>query len=285
MFSRFISFLHTPRALILAVWLFFNGWFLTGEISPRGIFGVPAGYRAVIDSGLMHRDSWMQIWDGDRIIGYSNSRIDIDEFTPGGRYLLFNETVGEFPIFGGKHRASIRSRIALDSELQLQEFEFNIHYGNHRISLLGRNIGGQTFDMEFEGPLLPPSMRITLPPDTMILPPTAEIAVQRIRPGRKTTLHVFNPLTMQSTPLTIEALRREEYVHRGRARSVTVLAMNYQEMQMKSWIDSEGNVLRQETPLGWILKECDPEEALDFMKTRKELNANNGNHRTHVTND
>jgi transglutaminase-like putative cysteine protease len=41
-----------------------------------------------------------------------------------------------------------------------------------------------------------------------------------------------------------------------------MLSVVYQGMEMRSWVDSEGNLLRQETPLGWTMEACTAEEAL-----------------------
>ncbi len=254
-----------PRATLITIWLAVNLWLLMAELIPRGVFGVPAGYDAVIESGLMHRDSWMRIVDGDRTIGYSNSRIDIDEYTPGGRYLLLNKTEAILPLFGVEHPTTISSRIALDTDLKLEEFDLSIDSADLQLKLQGRHIEDQLFQIEFAGPVSLPSTRMTLPRHAMILPPTAEIGLRRMRPGRTTTLQVFDPLTLQSTPLTVEALRRETIEHRGSSYNTTVLAMKYQGMTLHSWVAADGAVLIQETPLGWILEECDPDEAMDFM--------------------
>lgn len=262
---RFSQRFRYPRTALIAIWLGVNLWFLKAELIPRGVFGVPAGYDAVIDSGLMHRDSWMRIVDGDRIIGYSNSRIDIDEYTPGGRYLLINKTEAMLPLFGVDRPTTILSRIALNTDLQLEEFDLAVDSADLQIKLQGRRIENQLYQILFEGPVPLPSTRITLPRHAMILPPTAEIGLRRMRPGRKTTFHVFDPLTLQSTPLTVEALRRETMTHRDTAYRVTVLALSYQGMTLHSWVADDGTVLIQETPLGWILEECDPDEAMDFM--------------------
>ncbi len=255
-----------PRVIIITVWIAINIWFLKSEIIPRGVFGAPDGYDAVIDSGLMHRDSWMRIVDGDQIIGYSNSRIDIDEYTPGGRYLLLNKTEAKLPLFGVEHPTTIESRIALNTDLKLEEFDISIDSGDIQVQLHGKHIDNQVFEISFKGPITLSPTRLTLPRNAMILPPTAEIGLRRMRPGRKTTLHVFDPLTMQATPLTVEALRREELDHRDNTYTVTVLAMTYHGMTLHSWVADDGTVLIQETPLGWILEECDPDEAMDFME-------------------
>lgn len=278
MSSRLSNFFRYPRTAIMVLWIAVNAWFLMTEIIPRGVFGAPAGYDAVIDSGLMHRDSWMQILDGDRIIGYSNSRIDIDEYTPGGRYLLFNKTEAKLPLFGVEHHTTIESRIALDTDLQLEEFDFRIDSADIQMRLQGRHIENQEFRIEFQGPIDLPATRLTLPRHAMILSPTAEIGLRRMRPGRKTTLQVFDPLTLQSTPLTVESLRRESIEHRDELRDVTVLAMQYQGITMHSWIAQDGTVLRQETPLGWVLEACDPEDAMQFMKPAPSRESNNADH-------
>ncbi len=275
---RLLNLLRYPRTAMVVLWIAVTTWFVMTEIIPRGVFGAPAGYDAVIDSGLMHRDSWMHIMDGDRIIGYSNSRIDIDEYTPGGRYLMFNKTEAKLPLFGVEHQTTIESRIALDTDLQLEEFDFRIDSADIQMRLQGQHIENEVFRIVFQGPIDLPPTRINLPRNAMILSPTAEIGLRRMRPGRKTTLQVFDPLTMQSTPLTVESLRHEQIENRGETHNVTLLAMQYQGITMHSWIAEDGTVLRQETPLGWILEACDPEDAMDFMRPSPSREPNHAGH-------
>ncbi len=260
--------LSVSRTAIVGFWALFSAWFIFAEGLPYGRWNTPAGYATVIADGLMHRDSWMRIVSGERTIGYSNSRIDIDEFTPGGQYLLTNDTVADLPLFGSEHRTAIRSRIILDADRQLVEFHFDLHSAASVIRLQGRHIGNQMFEIVVQGPLALAPMRVTLPRNAMIFPPTAEIGLGRLRPGRKITLQVFDPFTLRSVPMSVEALRRETIPHRGHSRSVTVLAMHYQGMILHSWVDDDGILLRQETPLGWILEQCDPADALGFMEPR-----------------
>lgn len=264
--TRFKSLIRAPRLAILAAWVAFSAWFIRAEIFPHGLFAAPAGYDAIIHDGLLHRDSWMRILDGERIVGYSNSRIDIDEFAINGQYLLFNRTVADLPFWGSTHRTFVESRISLDSERLLEEFSLSIHSADQPFRVIGKHVGNGTFEIETAGALNLPTMRIALPRNAMILPPTAELAVRDLRPGRKTTLQIFDPFTLRTSTLTIEALRRETRVNDGQSTRVTVLAAHHGGGTLHSWVDDQGNLLRQETPLGWVLEACEPADALDFIR-------------------
>ncbi|MCK5528351.1 MAG: transglutaminase domain-containing protein, partial [Kiritimatiellae bacterium] len=68
--------------------------------------------------------------------------------------------------------------------------------------------------------------------------------------------------SMTTEDILVKALRYESITNMNKVCSATLLSADYQGLNILTWIDSEGKVLRQETPFGWTLEACDAETAL-----------------------
>jgi len=75
-------------------------------------------------------------------------------------------------------------------------------------------------------------------------------------------MKTINPLTMDITTVRIDAVARETIRLGDREVKATRLVSAWQGLSFQSWVDSDGLVLRQETPLGWVIESCTSDEAL-----------------------
>ena len=96
------------------------------------------------------------------------------------------------------------------------------------------------------------------------------MAVKRLKPGQQMSIRTMNPVTRQPATIVVRALRRETLMIEGEDRDATVLSVGYGGMDMLTWIGPEGQLLRQETPLGWTLESCSRETALATVEDSPE---------------
>lgn len=62
----------------------------------------------------------------------------------------------------------------------------------------------------------------------------------------------------------MEALRTESLKHEGQNLKTTVLKVVYQGLEVLSWVDPYGRMVRQETPFGLTLVACTPDKILNL---------------------
>jgi hypothetical protein len=72
----------------------------------------------------------------------------------------------------------------------------------------------------------------------------------------------MDPSTMTIEDLVVKALRKERRDVLGQPQDTTVLSVVFHGVELLSWIDGQGRVVRQETPFGWIMEACTAEEAM-----------------------
>ncbi len=103
---------------------------------------------------------------------------------------------------------------------------------------------------------------IKIPKDVLLYSPLNSLAMRKLRPGQSLAIKTLDPLSMTATRIIVKALKKEQIQHNQEYIEATLLTSTYQGMQLRSWIDKNGTVLRQETPMGWVIESCTTEEAL-----------------------
>jgi hypothetical protein len=104
-------------------------------------------------------------------------------------------------------------------------------------------------------------MTVEIPEEVVLYSPMTEVALKRLRPGQTLTLFVLDPVSMQKEGIVVKAVRRETIRLGGETREAMRLAMQYRDKQLTTWVDERGGVLRQETPIGFSMEKCTPQEA------------------------
>ena len=105
------------------------------------------------------------------------------------------------------------------------------------------------------GPTVPgvSTMQVKIPDDAVLYSPLTELALRQLRPGEQLRINTLDPITMRTLPVICEAIRREPVSHGGEEISAMLLNVTYQGMTISSWMNDDGTIIRQETPLGWDL--------------------------------
>ena len=91
------------------------------------------------------------------------------------------------------------------------------------------------------------------------------LALKSLRPGQELTIKTLDPLSMTSAHILVKAIRKETIQTATETVEATLLTSNYHGMELRSWVDRDGIMVRQETPLGWTIEACTPDTALDAV--------------------
>lgn len=251
-------------AAILLAWVVSAAWLVFFEAYPELRSQATGGYRALLSRGVMVMDEWMKISFQGRQIGYSHSSVDVNEGDARHQYLVNNRTILQMNVMGSRQRIAVTARADVDARYALQSFAFILSTAGYAVNVEGEAIAPETFRATIKGVGSTQRMTVTIPADAVIYSPMTEMALKSLMPGKQMTLRVFNPVTLTPQSVIVRALRREPLHHRGQTVETTVLAATVDGMETLSWIDREGRLLRQETPFGWTMESCSPEEAMNM---------------------
>lgn len=254
-------------AAIVVFWLVMTGWLIRYEAFPDFFAAGGGGYPALLKDGQFIVDSWMQVLFKEEPIGFSHTWVDSRVESPEETYAINNTTFLNLKLMGVSQWVKVSSGATLDAAYRLQNFFAVMTAPAYSTRLEGQRAGaGPNFRVRICTAGGEQSVNLAIPDDAIIYSPIVEMTLRRIQPGQTLQLKAFDPLSMTTSDVRVEALRKETLKLDGQEREATALKIGYQGMDTLAWIDGEGRVLRQETPFGWTFQACSPERAMEFKQ-------------------
>jgi len=250
------------RTAIVALWSVSMGVLLRYEAYPEWFTRTIPGYKGLIADTLLARESWARILIGNTPAGYSHTTLGVNDDTAENLLEISNRLHLRIHLAGEERRILSQTDIALDRDFRLVSFATSVTAGPLAVRANGRKRQDGLFEVTLTTGGASSVRTIEIPPDTLLYSPVQELALRNLRPGTRLTLKTLNPLTLQATAVMIEAMGRESIVLDGETIPATRLVSSWQGMSLQSWVNADGLVVRQETPLGWVIEACTPESAL-----------------------
>jgi hypothetical protein len=254
------------RIAVLAFWLCMMVWLVRFEAFPSFFTHRLSGYDGLLFRDALMVDSWMKIVFKGVDVGYSHTSMNMNETGPDGYYTIDNRARIGVRLMGRRMEVHSLTTISLDVLHDLQKFTFAVSSDTHSMRVTGVRKEGETFEVETKTRDAVRSMNVDIPGDVVLYSPMTEMAMKGMSPGQEVGIGVWNPLSMRRANVAVRGLRHEVLVNSGDECRTTVISMEHQGMEMLAWVDSDGEILRQELPLGLVLEKCTPEEAFEAAK-------------------
>jgi hypothetical protein len=247
------------RIAITVFWLAMCGWLLSSiPWHSKSVIN----YRNLLRDGTMIRDSYMKISLNDKAIGFSNSRVDVNERNPRLHYLMENTVEMVMNVMGIPQRIHTRSKAFLDKDYQLQVFSFNLESDVYSTEIRGEKASGETFNVTIGTGKSKNELTARIPHDAIVYSPMGEMALKELAPGETLTMPTFNPLTMSTDKILIKALERESITIGTNTIKTIKVSSSLNGEQVFSWVNKNGQIIRQESPTGMVMEECTFREAM-----------------------
>jgi len=247
---------------VMAGWLVAMAWFVRYEAFPEYFVHRLPGYRAIFKDVPVLLDSWMLIKFKGEPIGYSQTQVDTSDENTDEYFLLNNRTHLDLRVMGRRQRMMVTMQAGLDPVYRLQSFQFSLSSGVYNARVTGRREHGDSFGVEIRTDAGRQHLSIRIPDDVILYSPMTDAALGSLKPGQQQRITTLDPASLSTVSMLVTALRTENLTVAGVDTPATVLSIDYAGMELLSWVEAGGRVLRQETPLGWTLEACAPSEAL-----------------------
>jgi len=241
-------------------------WLIRFEAFPEYFTHSLDGYRGLLSRDILIMDSWMKIMSRGVPVGYTHTSMDTTESSPREHCKIDNRTDLKVKFMGQQRIATLTASFTLDVNYNLQKFSCTLLLGADSYEIAGERTVGKVFKVSTNISGMPPTLAVELPDDVVLFSPMSAVAMKRMRVGQEIKLHTLDPFTMKKTDIVVKALRKERLTISGKQCDTIVLGSQYRGSSMLTWMDSAGNVVRQDTPLGWTLEKCTSEEAFDAFK-------------------
>ncbi len=254
--------MNIARGFILVFWLLMTGWLIRFEAFPHRFARVDAGYRSLLKDGTLILDNWMRLEFQGNPVGYSHTWLDSDVKSAETAYTLRNQTQLALNLLGRDHQIMVTMSATLDPDYRLREFSSVLMADVYMTRVEGAAVAPGTFRIRMRTAHSDTTFMLNVPEDVVLYTPMSAMALAQLAPGESLRLRVLDPMTLTVADLTAEALRWETPPQSGAERKTILLKFVYNGLETLAWIDDLGRVVRQETPFGWNLVACAPEDAL-----------------------
>lgn len=234
------------KAGVLLFWLFMLGLLIQRTyFAPSTVIAV----NEITEEGLRTGDEWSGIYQQGRKIGYAHTRIERE----GDAYHLLHESEMDLLALGSVQRIKSVINSYTTKTFLLKYFNFTMDSGHSSMEIKGAVVrnemvldivsGGQTRKERI--PLRqPPYLSPNIKPALVLL---------GLEPGRKYRFPLFNPATMNIDEAVVTVESREKIKVGDRETAVYKLKESFQGLEAYSWITAEGDTIKEESPLGYIL--------------------------------
>lgn len=256
--SRSLSPWKIASGSAILIWALMMGMLLKKAYLPS--LGHQAGLKVAGEAGIQAGESWMGIYLQDRKIGYSVSRWEKEDLD----WRMIERTVMELMVMGQPQSVQISTHCLLDPSLLLKSFRFHLSAGEVNFQAEGemkergrelvvRLSGiGENREMVIpvrEAPLLSSNLRFFL-------------KNRDLREGQRFNFTFFDPATLQLEELQIEVEGRERLRMGKEEVEALKLKQSFKGVTIHSWVSGEGEIVREESPLGFLMVKEEKETAI-----------------------
>jgi hypothetical protein len=213
---------------------------------------------------VAEKDTWMNIFQKDRKIGFSHTR-----FSKGNTGYHLQETVYmRINTMGMIQDINLKTDARLQPDFTMAEFNFEMNSGRFRFLVKGSTTGkGLHIQTESAGSRREMDIRVQKTP-YLFAGIIDAVAATRLKPGDKFVFPIFDPATMGQAPVYAEVLGPEEVqIMRRRQRAIKV-SLSFKGASQLAWIDENGNLLKEKGLLGIRLEKTNREDALDELAVK-----------------
>ena len=208
---------------------------------------------------------WRGIYYRGAKVGYSVSQTTP---TPEGFELLEDGQL-ELTLLGATSATRIHTSAKVDRDFALRSFDFSLDPGtgpvevrgvvaDRRLSLVVRTTAGERAeDIVLD---TPPALALNL---------GRRLAAGGLEPGARHIWSVFDPATLRNSPMTIEVGDREVVRVGDRRIPAFRVQLATTGLQTTSWITDTGEIVREESPLGFMTVRESAEVATAMAVSRR----------------
>ena len=254
------------KIAVVVFWLCMAAWLVRFEAFPEHFTHSLEGYRSLFSKDILLVNSWMKIMFKGVPVGYTHTSMDSSESTALVHCTINNRTDLKVRFMGRPQVCTMNASVGLDATYRLQNFSCSLGGGGYSANVSGERNSGRIFNVKFNLNGNPYKLALNLPDDAILYSPMAPMTMKRMKVGQEVSVPTYDPITMKKTKVTMKAIRQESLAVSGEECETTVLSTDYHGRQFLTWIDSNGNVVKQETPLGWTMEKCSAKEAFEAFR-------------------
>jgi transglutaminase-like putative cysteine protease len=158
----------------------------------------------------------------------------------------------QMALLGATTPAVIRTTARVDRAFQLQSFDFSLDPGTGPVTI-GGTLSGLTLTLTItSGGTSRTETRTLTEPPALMLSLARRLASEGLSAGAHHQWTLFDPATMRNAPVAIEVGGREVVRVGDRPVPAFRVSLAYAGLSTTAWVTDTGEVVREESPLGFL---------------------------------
>jgi hypothetical protein len=204
------------------------------------------------------RDTWMNIFQKDKKIGFSHKTFTKKK----NGYLLQENVFMRINTMGMVQDINLKNQGVLNDDFTLSSFNFKIGSGRFNFSAKG-SVSGDRINIKTQSSGALRTFDIKIKKKPYIAAGILDaIRAAGLKTGDKFTFDVFDPATMSQEPVIVSVAGKENIKSMGSMKTATKLLMNFKGASQLAWVGEDGEVLKEKGLLGLSLEKTTREDAL-----------------------
>jgi transglutaminase superfamily protein len=234
------------NTLILLFWIIMLGLLVERTyLRPSTVVALDAAS----EEGVRSTDEWFGIYQKGAKIGYAHTSVRPEAET----YHLYEESELDILALGVVQRVKTVINSYTTRNFLLKYFDFSLQSEATTMKIKGAVVGRKLIlDIMTGGQTRTERIPLASPP---YLSPNIKPALllAGLETGRKYRFPLFNPATMSTEDADIVVESRERIKIGEAEQNVYRLRESFQGMETTSWVNQDGETLREESALGYVL--------------------------------
>jgi len=248
------------KITILTFWLVMLGLLVERTyLRPASVIALDV----ITEEGVRTGDEWFGIFQKGRKIGYAHTRITPEADT----YHIIEESELDILALGTVQRIKTVLNSYATRNFLLKYFDFTLKSTMTSMEIKGAVVGKKLVLDIISGNDQPRKEHMILKEPPYLSPNIKPaIVLLGLEQGRKYSFPLFNPATMSTEYATVTVESREKIKVGDQEQLVYKLKETFQGMDAYAWVTQDGETIKEESPLGYVLLKETMQEALKPSK-------------------
>ncbi len=194
-------------------------------------------------------ERWMGIYFKGAKIGYAHEIIQ----GQGHSYSIEERISMKLTVLGQSQQVDMVTECMADRRFNLQSFHFDLLAGSIQMKIDGQVVGTKlALKVHSGGRVTERTVSFEYIP--FLANNLRPFLIQRgLEPDRRYRVSIFDPSTMSLNKVNVTVMGKEKITLGGNDLWANRLKLSYRGMDVNTWLDDEGSVLKEESPMGLVL--------------------------------
>jgi hypothetical protein len=199
------------------------------------------------------RESWLGLYYQGHRLGSVHLVLEPEEWEQIPGSMIRHDGQMQLTLLGQRREIRVSGAAFIDLEQRLRSFAVTFTSGIHEAQLHGV-LHDDILRVTLETHGTTTTKAIAVPRGILVTHGFSPLyAFHTFRLHQTIRTQVFNPLTLGTEEVTMRVVREEPIQARGQLQQALVVDSDYQGLRTTAWVTPDGEVLKEESPWGWMM--------------------------------